>query len=208
MMWDADLDVDALMNEYFTTFYGPAAEAMQMHFNILEAAYANADYFAGSCYEIPKILTSASYVEKQKENAGQHEEDKSARDELKDAIERYQRELREQIEKKLQEYRDKHQEQSNKIKDKIKDFFGKIFGGGHSNAAATNESAQTEGTADARIEQALTSLIEELPESVIEALRVTLEAAEEIAANQEDPVYASASRPIVCSSTSVKTSWA
>ncbi len=197
MMWDADLDVDALMDEYFTTFYGPAAEAMQMHFNILEAAYANADYFAGSCYEVPKILTSASYVEKQKENAnqgGQHEEDKSACDELKDAIERCQQELREQIEKKLQEYRDKHQEQSNKIKDKIKDFFGKFFGGGtdwgYSNAAAANEAAQTEDTADARIEQALTSLIEELPESVIEALRVTLEAAEEIAANQEDPVYA------------------
>ena len=193
MMWDADLDVDALMNEYFTTFYGPAAEAMQMHFNILEAAYANADYFAGSCYEIPKILTSASYVEKQKKNAnqgGQHEEDKSACDELKDAIERCQQELREQIEKKLQEYRDKHQEQSDKIKDKIKDFFGKFFGGGHSNATAANEAAQTEGTADAKIEQALTSLIEELPESVIEALRVTLEAAEEIAANQADPVYA------------------
>ena len=39
-LWDADQDVDALLEDYYTNFYGPAAEAMQAAFDYVEANYA------------------------------------------------------------------------------------------------------------------------------------------------------------------------
>ncbi|CAH1211079.1 hypothetical protein PAECIP111891_03678 [Paenibacillus allorhizoplanae] len=57
MMWNPDLDVDALLEDYFTTFYGPAAEPMKRHFDILENAFAQADYYAGSINDFQHILT-------------------------------------------------------------------------------------------------------------------------------------------------------
>ena len=124
MMWDADLDAQALMDEYFATFYGPAGDAMQLHFEILEAAYANADYFAGSAYEIPKIITSESYVQKLNGQEGD-EEEKSCREKLK-----------EELEEKIRRFKDKLEQGKEKIRDQIengkgkdwKDFHDKLFG--------------------------------------------------------------------------------
>ncbi|MEF2248367.1 DUF4838 domain-containing protein [Paenibacillus sp. IITD108] len=56
MMWNPDLDVDALLEDYFTTFYGSAAEPMKRHFDILENAFAQADYYAGSINDFQHIL--------------------------------------------------------------------------------------------------------------------------------------------------------
>ena len=57
IMWDPKLDVDALLHDYFTKFYGPAAEPMQDHFDRLERAYAEADFHTGNTFDIPHILT-------------------------------------------------------------------------------------------------------------------------------------------------------
>jgi hypothetical protein len=57
MMWNPDLDVEALREDYFTTFYGPAASPMKEHFEILENAFARADYSAGNIYDFQHILT-------------------------------------------------------------------------------------------------------------------------------------------------------
>lgn len=57
MMWNPDLNVELTLNDYFTKYYGPAAIPMRTHFNLLEDAYANADYFAGGMYDFSHILT-------------------------------------------------------------------------------------------------------------------------------------------------------
>ena len=59
IIWDPSLDVDAVLDEYFTLLYGPAAKPMQQHFKTLEQAYRQADYHTGNIYDIPHILTPA-----------------------------------------------------------------------------------------------------------------------------------------------------
>ena len=59
IMWDPMLDVDALLDDYFTRFYGPAGDAMRRHFDRLERAYTEADYHTGNTLDIPHILTPA-----------------------------------------------------------------------------------------------------------------------------------------------------
>ena len=57
IMWNPGLDVDVLLEDYFSRFYGPAAEPMQKHFQLLEDAYASGDYHTGNVFDIPKFLT-------------------------------------------------------------------------------------------------------------------------------------------------------
>ena len=57
MMWDPMLDVDALLEDYYGKFYGPAAEPMQRYFNTLEDAYLDADYHTGHVFDVVKIMT-------------------------------------------------------------------------------------------------------------------------------------------------------
>jgi hypothetical protein len=57
MAWDPHLDVDATLDDYFSTFYGPAAGAMRAHFDCLEDAFAGADYHTGNVFDMPHILT-------------------------------------------------------------------------------------------------------------------------------------------------------
>jgi len=59
IMWNPHLDVEELLEDYFTKFYGPAAEPMRAHFEILEDAYESSDYHTGNVFDIPKILTPA-----------------------------------------------------------------------------------------------------------------------------------------------------
>ena len=56
IMWDPSLNADALLDDYFTKFYGPAAEPMRSHFDRLERAYREADYHTGNVFDIPHIL--------------------------------------------------------------------------------------------------------------------------------------------------------
>jgi len=57
IMWDPTLDVEALLDDYFTRLYGLAAQPMRRHFDRLEQAYAEADYHTGNVFDIPHILT-------------------------------------------------------------------------------------------------------------------------------------------------------
>ena len=57
IMWNPQLDTEALLEDYFAKLYGPAAQPMRKHFEIVEEAYAQGDYHTGNVFDIPKILT-------------------------------------------------------------------------------------------------------------------------------------------------------
>ncbi len=63
IMWDPELDVKALLDDYFQRLYGPAAAPMQAHFERLERAYAEADYHTGNVFDMPHILTPSVMAE-------------------------------------------------------------------------------------------------------------------------------------------------
>jgi hypothetical protein len=58
IMWNPEVDVDALLEDYFSKLYGPAAAPMHAHFERLERAYQQADYHTGNVFDIPHILTA------------------------------------------------------------------------------------------------------------------------------------------------------
>lgn len=66
MKWNPDLDAKALLDDYFSKFYGPAAKPMQEHFDLLEKTFAEADYFTGRIYDFPHILTGKVLKELEK----------------------------------------------------------------------------------------------------------------------------------------------
>lgn len=47
MMWDMDTDVDALLDEYYTKFYGPAEEPMRAYLEDVESAFRDTPYHTG-----------------------------------------------------------------------------------------------------------------------------------------------------------------
>jgi len=57
LYWNPHQNVDAILAEYFQRMYGPAAPAMKRHFDIVENAYINADFYAGNVFDVPKVLT-------------------------------------------------------------------------------------------------------------------------------------------------------
>jgi len=50
LMWDVDTDVDALLEEFYTKFYGPAREPMKQYHERLESAFADNPYASGSSF--------------------------------------------------------------------------------------------------------------------------------------------------------------
>ncbi len=50
VMWDVDTDVDALLDDFYTKFYGPAEAPMRQYHEQLEAAFRDTPYFTGSSY--------------------------------------------------------------------------------------------------------------------------------------------------------------
>ena len=63
LMWDPSLDAAAILDDYFTRFYGPAATAMRAHFDRLDLAYGAADYHTGNIFDTPHILTPSVMAE-------------------------------------------------------------------------------------------------------------------------------------------------
>ncbi|BBI32737.1 DUF4838 domain-containing protein [Cohnella abietis] len=55
--WNPELDVQKTLSDYFSKYYGPAAEPMWNHFRKLEDVFANADYYTGAVFDYSKILT-------------------------------------------------------------------------------------------------------------------------------------------------------
>ena len=50
LMWDVETDVDALLEEFYTKFYGPAREPMKQYHEALDSAFADTPYNTGSSY--------------------------------------------------------------------------------------------------------------------------------------------------------------
>lgn len=50
VMWDVNTDVDALLDEFYATFYGPAEKPMRAYLEGIEAAFRDTPYFTGSSY--------------------------------------------------------------------------------------------------------------------------------------------------------------
>ncbi len=57
LLWDIETDVDALLEEFYPLYYGPAAEAMRAYDRLLETAYENASAYAGNNWAMHRILT-------------------------------------------------------------------------------------------------------------------------------------------------------
>ncbi len=53
LFWDADADVDALLDDYFSKFFGPAAGPMYHYWKILDEALYNADFHTGNAWNVP-----------------------------------------------------------------------------------------------------------------------------------------------------------
>jgi hypothetical protein len=61
MLWDPRQNVDALLSDYFTGFYGPAAEAMRSYYTTLEAGYERWLAEEGEPHSFGKDLSSSRY---------------------------------------------------------------------------------------------------------------------------------------------------
>jgi len=57
VLWDVKTDVNKLLDEYYPSYYGPAAKAMRRYDTTLENAYETTKVFAGATWGMHKILT-------------------------------------------------------------------------------------------------------------------------------------------------------
>ena len=56
LMWDVDTDVDALLQEFYSAFFGPAAEPMGAYLASIDHAYRDTDCHAGSSHCLPRVF--------------------------------------------------------------------------------------------------------------------------------------------------------
>jgi len=59
MMWNSDTDVDALLNEFYELFYGPASGPMKEYHETLDKAFTDSSSFAGGAYPYLTIFNQA-----------------------------------------------------------------------------------------------------------------------------------------------------
>jgi hypothetical protein len=57
LLWDSDADIDALLDEYYPLYFGPAAKHMRQYDHTLEQAYETTRVFAGGAWATHAILT-------------------------------------------------------------------------------------------------------------------------------------------------------
>jgi hypothetical protein len=57
LMWNPNIDCESELKDFFVKFYGPAAEPMRKHFDLIEDAYAQADLHTGNIFDFPDIFT-------------------------------------------------------------------------------------------------------------------------------------------------------
>ncbi|MBS3764374.1 MAG: DUF4838 domain-containing protein, partial [Planctomycetes bacterium] len=55
LMWNHKADVDALLKDFYTRFFGPAAPQMAEYFTTINEVVRDADYHTGSSYDIPHL---------------------------------------------------------------------------------------------------------------------------------------------------------
>lgn len=59
MMWNVNTDVDALLEEFYVKFYGPASAPMKQYYEALDAAFRDTPYNAGGSYPYIVIFDDA-----------------------------------------------------------------------------------------------------------------------------------------------------
>lgn len=59
LMWNHKADVDALLADFYASFFGPAAEPMKRHLERLDAAVRDGDFHTGSSFSIPLLFPEA-----------------------------------------------------------------------------------------------------------------------------------------------------
>jgi hypothetical protein len=57
LMWNPDLNVSAVMDDYYTAGYGPAAPYIKQYFQTLQAKMDSLAYVGGDISEVPNLLT-------------------------------------------------------------------------------------------------------------------------------------------------------
>jgi len=57
LMWNVDTDVDALLNEFYAKFYGPASAPMKTYYEALDAAFRDTPFCSGGGYVYFPIFT-------------------------------------------------------------------------------------------------------------------------------------------------------
>jgi len=57
LMWDTNSNVNALLDEFYTNYYGPAAAAMRAYNTTVETAYETTPAYAGNLWSMHRILT-------------------------------------------------------------------------------------------------------------------------------------------------------
>lgn len=60
LMWDADLDLQALLEDFYEKFYGPAAVPMQEYWAMMDRARRDAPHHTGNAVNIPDIYPPAT----------------------------------------------------------------------------------------------------------------------------------------------------
>ena len=58
LMWDDTANVDAIMQDFYQKFFGPAASPMQQYIETMDNAITHADYHTGCSWDIPLIYTA------------------------------------------------------------------------------------------------------------------------------------------------------
>ena len=78
LLWDVDTNVEALLDDFYAGYYGPAAEAMRRYDSTVENAYESTTAFAGNVWAMHRILTpdvmdqlDSALTEAQKKAEGQ-----------------------------------------------------------------------------------------------------------------------------------------
>lgn len=58
LMWDCSADVDALLADFYDTFFGPASKPMRGYFETIDSALRDSDRHSGSMYAMPQIYSA------------------------------------------------------------------------------------------------------------------------------------------------------
>ncbi|HRU04257.1 MAG TPA: DUF4838 domain-containing protein [Candidatus Brocadiia bacterium] len=57
LMWNVDTGVDALLNEFYAKFYGPASQPMKTYYEAIDAAFRDTPFCSGGAYVYFPIFT-------------------------------------------------------------------------------------------------------------------------------------------------------
>ena len=67
LMWNHKADVDALLEDFYTKYFGPAAKPMGAYFTLINAALRDADFHTGCSFDMPNL-----YPPQLRQQASQH----------------------------------------------------------------------------------------------------------------------------------------